>query len=627
MTTRQQLKRAVGVDRSDAGRGVTAEPAPTLPERLYAARERKGVDLYRAERDTKIRARYLGALERGDYKELPGAVYTKGFLRNYALYLGLDPDEVLVQWRRERGDGKEQPPAIVVPKPIAAPRQGLTFSPSLIVVALLTIVILAFGVYLGVQVLRFAKPPTIAVTQPATAVIDVEESTTRYTLEGATLPGATVSIATPGRDPYQVTATSDGVWAAQVDLRRGRNQFDVSALDPETGKKSEETLHLFITVPFLVIEAPTLTRRPARRGRLLPEWRDPRRRPDDQRVVGRGQRRLGRPIRTAGQPEHAARDTGEGDRAGRRRRGLQHALRADRRALDDHRHRFQPGGQDRRPDPPRDRRLQGRDPGRHGQGRPGLDQGLGRRQDRSEGRRRGQGHLQRQDPDLHRHAIDRGPDGLFGGDRLHPQRHVAGRPRTIGSARDMAVRATQAARKDPAAVAVADDPLTDLGGLAVRLGEGCAARGLHVATVESCTGGLVGHAITEVPGSSAWFVGGFVTYSNELKRQSVGVPDEVLAAHGAVSAQVAMAMATGGRERTGADLAVSVTGIAGPDGGSPAKPVGLTYVAVADAVGVAVRRFVWSGDRADNKRRSAGAALSLLLERIAAPDAPAPDGR
>ena len=80
------------------------EPGPSLPERLYAARERKGVDLYRAERDTKIRARYLGALERGDYKELPGAVYTKGFLRNYALYLGLDPDDVLLQWRRERGD-------------------------------------------------------------------------------------------------------------------------------------------------------------------------------------------------------------------------------------------------------------------------------------------------------------------------------------------------------------------------------------------------------------------------------------------------------------------------------------------------------------------------------------------
>jgi PncC family amidohydrolase len=191
----------------------------------------------------------------------------------------------------------------------------------------------------------------------------------------------------------------------------------------------------------------------------------------------------------------------------------------------------------------------------------------------------------------------------------------------------MAVLATQAARKDTAAVAVADDPLPDLDGLAVRLGEGCAARGLHVATVESCTGGLVGHAITEVPGSSAWFVGGFVTYSDELKRRFVGVPDDILAGHGAVSAQVAMAMATGGRERTGADLAVSVTGIAGPDGGSAAKPVGLTYVAVADTDGVSVRRFVWSGDRADNKRRSAAAALALLLERIEAPDAPAADRR
>jgi cytoskeletal protein RodZ len=260
MTTRDQLKRAVGIDRSEAGRGVTAEPVPSLPERLYAARERKGVDLYRAERDTKIRARYLGALERGDYKELPGAVYTKGFLRNYALYLGLDPDDVLLQWRRERGDPKESPPAIVVPRPITTPRKGLTFSPGLVVAALLTVVIVAFGVYLGVQVLRFAKPPTIAVSQPATAVIDVDESTTKYTLQGVTLPGATVSILTPGQQqPFQVTATSDGAWAYEVDLRRGRNQFDVSAMDPDTGKKSEQTVHLFITVPFLQIEAPTLT--------------------------------------------------------------------------------------------------------------------------------------------------------------------------------------------------------------------------------------------------------------------------------------------------------------------------------------------------------------------------------
>jgi Uncharacterized protein conserved in bacteria len=259
MTTREQLKRAVSGDRSEAGRGLTADPAPSLPERLYAARERKGVDLYRAERDTKIRARYLGALERGDYKELPGAVYTKGFLRNYALYLGLAPEEVLDQWRRERGDARDVAPVITVPRPIAAPRQGLTFSPSVVVVALLTVVVLAFGAYLGIQVLRFAKPPTISVTDPSSAVIDVDESTTSYTLRGATLPGGTVTIATPGRDPYQVSAGPDGTWSADVDLRHGRNQFDVTALDPDTGKRSEETIRLFLTVPYLKIEAPTLT--------------------------------------------------------------------------------------------------------------------------------------------------------------------------------------------------------------------------------------------------------------------------------------------------------------------------------------------------------------------------------
>jgi len=168
---------------------------------------------------------------------------------------------------------------------------------------------------------------------------------------------------------------------------------------------------------------------------------------------------------------------------------------------------------------------------------------------------------------------------------------------------------------------VSADLLADVTEIAARLGERCVSRGMTVATVESCTGGLIGHLITEIPGSSAYYLGGFVTYSDGQKIASVGVPGDVLAAHGAVSAQVAMAMATGGRERTGADLAVAVTGIAGPDGGSPQKPVGLTYVAVADADGASVRRFTWSGDRADNKRRSAVAALELILERIDAPSA------
>jgi PncC family amidohydrolase len=160
---------------------------------------------------------------------------------------------------------------------------------------------------------------------------------------------------------------------------------------------------------------------------------------------------------------------------------------------------------------------------------------------------------------------------------------------------------------------MADDPLV---ALAARLHERSLARGIHIVTVESCTGGLVGHVITETPGSSAYYLGGFVTYSDQLKRELVGVPADVLAAHGAVSAQTAMAMATGGRARTGAELGASVTGIAGPDGGSAEKPVGLTYVAVADEAGIEVRRHVWTGARSDNKRASAEALLELLIERI-----------
>ncbi|OGO57050.1 MAG: hypothetical protein A2V85_04445 [Chloroflexi bacterium RBG_16_72_14] len=246
-------------DSRDAGRGF-AEQEPDLPERLLAARERKGVDLYRAERDTKIRARYLAALERGDYRELPGAVYTKGFLRNYALYLGLDPEDVIRQWKRERGDAAiPAEPVLAVPKPLAAPRQGLTFSPVIIVAALLTVLIGVFAVYIGIQLVRFAKPPTLAVTNPSQAVINVAEDTTSYTLRGTSIPGATITIQVPGRDqPYRVSADAEGRWTAEVELRRGRNQFDITALDPDTGKQAETPARVFITVPFLVIEAPTL---------------------------------------------------------------------------------------------------------------------------------------------------------------------------------------------------------------------------------------------------------------------------------------------------------------------------------------------------------------------------------
>jgi PncC family amidohydrolase len=152
--------------------------------------------------------------------------------------------------------------------------------------------------------------------------------------------------------------------------------------------------------------------------------------------------------------------------------------------------------------------------------------------------------------------------------------------------------------------------------LARRLGAACRDRGLRIGTAESCTGGLVAHVITEVPGSSDYFTGGFVTYSNDLKTGLLDVPSDVLEAHGAVSAQVARAMADGARRRLAVDLAVAVTGVAGPDGGTAAKPVGLTYVAVADGDGDDVRRHVWDSDRTGNKRLSAAAALDLLLARL-----------
>jgi cytoskeletal protein RodZ len=261
MTIRDEARRGTKELRVDAAQPVLpADSVPSLPERLYAARERKGVDLYRAERDTKIRARYLAALERGDYRELPGAVYTKGFLRNYALYLGLEPDEILGQWRRERGDAGPPQPVIAVPRPIAAPRRGLTFSPGVVVAALLTVGVLLVGGYLAVQIMRYAKPPTLTVTDPKVATLTVEQDTTSYLLRGTTIPGGTVTVELAG-GTRQISADSAGLWSIDVDLRRGKNQLKIDATDPDTGKRAEQPVEIVITVPlpFADIEVPRLT--------------------------------------------------------------------------------------------------------------------------------------------------------------------------------------------------------------------------------------------------------------------------------------------------------------------------------------------------------------------------------
>lgn len=142
------------------------------------------------------------------------------------------------------------------------------------------------------------------------------------------------------------------------------------------------------------------------------------------------------------------------------------------------------------------------------------------------------------------------------------------------------------------------------------------ARDLTFATAESSTGGLVAHRITNVSGSSAYYLGGVVAYANEAKELLLGVCRETLLAHGAVSEETAREMARGARLRMGADIAVSVTGIAGPTGGTLDKPVGLVYVALSAPDAELCQRHCWQGDRLANKEQSADAALRLVLSYL-----------
>ncbi len=140
--------------------------------------------------------------------------------------------------------------------------------------------------------------------------------------------------------------------------------------------------------------------------------------------------------------------------------------------------------------------------------------------------------------------------------------------------------------------------------------------GLTVATAESCTGGLVAKRLTDIAGSSDYFVGGAVTYSNRLKTRLLGVDPDLLATHGAVSEQVARAMAAGAAERLGADCAVATTGVAGPGGGTRDKPVGLVYIATGVLGTIEVRRFTMFRDRREIRERTAQTALDLLRHRL-----------
>jgi PncC family amidohydrolase len=146
------------------------------------------------------------------------------------------------------------------------------------------------------------------------------------------------------------------------------------------------------------------------------------------------------------------------------------------------------------------------------------------------------------------------------------------------------------------------------------VGRMLAERKLTLATAESCTGGLLGHRITDVPGSSDYFQGGIIAYSYDAKERLLGVHHDTLYEHGAVSPETAIEMARGARKVLGTDVGVSVTGIAGPGGGMPGKPVGLVYIALSSRDRERVEHFVWDSDREGNKVRSADAALAMLKE-------------
>lgn len=146
------------------------------------------------------------------------------------------------------------------------------------------------------------------------------------------------------------------------------------------------------------------------------------------------------------------------------------------------------------------------------------------------------------------------------------------------------------------------------------LGEALRRAGLTISVAESCTGGLLGSLITDQPGSSAYFIGGVVAYSDEVKHAQLGVSSALLEREGAVSREVAEAMAEGARSRFGTSIAVAVTGIAGPEADGSAKPVGLTYIGIASARGTSAHEYRFQGDRWANRRAAAAQAIRLAVE-------------
>ena len=215
------------------------EQVHKLGEVLRAAREAKGVDLPRVERETKIRERYLSALERGEYRELPGAVYTKGFLRNYGAYLGLDSEYLIDLYRLETAATPAERPSLPAPPRPIGVRRRRTFviTPGAVVAALLTVMVGALVAWLGYEFVNFAREPELRIVQPAGDVSAHTEAT--ITIRGVTEANATVTVSGLPENP-SVTADPEGAFEVTVQLLPGSNEIHLIALDPLTNRTSPE---------------------------------------------------------------------------------------------------------------------------------------------------------------------------------------------------------------------------------------------------------------------------------------------------------------------------------------------------------------------------------------------------
>lgn len=219
----------------------------TLGQALRAAREARGWDVARAERETRIRSRYLVALEEGDYRDLPGTVYTRGFVRNYAVYLGLDPDVCLDLYRREAAPDLPRP-AVTPLRPIDIRSRGaLILTPARVATATLFVLVVAFIGYLAYQFLTFAATPQLTLLDPATDV--AAYAGTSYVLRGETVPNAQIEVDGLRENP-EATASASGFFSIRVDLAPGSNVITLVATDPVTGRSSDPvTRTITVTLP------------------------------------------------------------------------------------------------------------------------------------------------------------------------------------------------------------------------------------------------------------------------------------------------------------------------------------------------------------------------------------------